>query len=144
MPFDQLYWPARSMNHTLGNKEFDEEDFFVSGPTRLAFQSQSITGRKNRTLGTTKVALLDAFGNVMTVDSASTVTLTAVTAAGDVAPGILISIYGSQSLVDRAALERRRLLERPQVHRRRLVQAQRGQQRPGVPEEKSLPISISN
>ena len=33
-----LYWPARSMNNSLGNKEFDEEDFFVSGPTRLEFQ----------------------------------------------------------------------------------------------------------
>ena len=70
MPFAPLYWPARSMNNSLGNKEFDEEDFFVSGPTRLEFQSQSITGRINRTLGTIKVALLDGFGSVMTVDTA--------------------------------------------------------------------------
>ena len=70
MPFAQLYWPARSMNNSLGNKEFDEEDFFVSGPTRLEYQSQSITGKINKTLGTVKVALLDGFGNVMTVDTA--------------------------------------------------------------------------
>ena len=57
MPFAQLYWPARSMDNSLGNKEFDEEDFFVSGPTRLEFQSQSISGKINKTLGTTKVAL---------------------------------------------------------------------------------------
>ena len=47
MPFDQLYWPARSMASTLGNKEFDEEDFFVSGPTRLTYTSQPISGRVN-------------------------------------------------------------------------------------------------
>ena len=69
MPFAQLYWPARSMSSTLGNKEFDEEDFFVSGPTRLTYTTQPISGRVNRTLGTVKVALLDGFGNVMTMDS---------------------------------------------------------------------------
>ena len=68
MPFAQLYWPARSLNNTLGNKEFDEEDFFVSGPTSLAYQSQPTSARNGRTMGTVKVALLDGFGNVMTVD----------------------------------------------------------------------------
>ncbi len=67
MPFAELYWPARSMASTLGNKEFDEEDFFVSGPTRLTYTAQPITGKVNKTLGTVKVALLDGFGNVMTM-----------------------------------------------------------------------------
>ena len=54
---------------TLGNKEFDEEDFFVSGPTSLTYRSQPTSGRTNKVLGTVKVALLDGFGNVMTMDS---------------------------------------------------------------------------
>ncbi|HYO42618.1 MAG TPA: CSLREA domain-containing protein [Candidatus Limnocylindrales bacterium] len=83
LPFDQLYWPARSLSSTLGNKEFVEADFFVSGPTRLAFLSQPLSGRTNRVLTSVKVALVDAFGNVMTVDSTSTVTISAVTAAGN-------------------------------------------------------------
>jgi hypothetical protein len=85
MPFDTLYWPARSMGSTLGNKEFDEEDFFVSGPTRLTYTSQPISGRVNRTLGTVKVALLDGFGNVMTLDTgggASTITLSVASGPG--------------------------------------------------------------
>ncbi len=82
MPFAQLYWPARSMANTLGNKEFDEEDFFVSGPTSLTYTSQAISGKVNKTLGTVKVALLDGFGNVMTMDTgggASTISLSLVT-----------------------------------------------------------------
>ncbi len=83
LPFDQLYWPARSLASTLGTRVFVEEDFFVSGPTRLTFQSQPVSGKTNRVVTAVKVALLDAFGNVMTVDSTSTVTLSAVTSAGN-------------------------------------------------------------
>ena len=93
MPFAQLYWPARSMQSTLSNKEFDEEDFFVSGPTRLAFQSQSISGRVNRTLGTTQVALLDGFGNVMTMDSGGGASL--ITLSLDAGPGGTLSSLSS-------------------------------------------------
>jgi hypothetical protein len=78
MPFDQLYWPARSMSSTLGNKEFDEEDFFVSGPTSLTYTTQPTTGKTNKILSTIKVALLDGFGDVMTMDSGgggSTITM---------------------------------------------------------------------
>jgi hypothetical protein len=71
MPFAQLYWPARSMSDSLGNKEFDEEDFFVSGPTRLTYTAQPTSGKVNKTLGQVKVALLDGFGNVMTMDTGS-------------------------------------------------------------------------
>ena len=49
MPFDQIYWPARSLSNNLGNKEFDDEDFFVSGPTRLTFTTQPTTGKINKT-----------------------------------------------------------------------------------------------
>ena len=85
MPFAQLYWPARSLNNTLGNKEFDEEDFFVSGPTSLAYQSQPTSARNGRTTGTVKVALLDGFGNVMTVDTGgSSITLGIASGAGGV------------------------------------------------------------
>ena len=80
MPFAQLYWPARSMSNTLGNKEFDEEDFYVSGPTNLTYTAQPITGKVNKTLGIVRVALLDGFGNVMTMDTgadASTITVVA-------------------------------------------------------------------
>ena len=69
MPFSQKYWPARRMENTLGNKEFDEEDFFVSGPTSLKFATQPVSGRVNRTLGTVKVSLIDGFGQVMTIDT---------------------------------------------------------------------------
>ena len=39
------------MSNTLGNKEFDEEDFYVSGPTNLTYTAQPITGKVNKTLG---------------------------------------------------------------------------------------------
>jgi hypothetical protein len=92
MPFAQLYWPARSMQSTLGNKEFDEEDFFVSGPTRLDYQAQPTSGRVGRVLGTVKVALLDGFGGVMTMDSTSTITLS-------LAPGPLGTLSSATSLL---------------------------------------------
>ena len=88
MPFAQKYWPARQMDHNLGNKEFVEEDFFVSGPTSLAFTSQPVGGRVNRTLGTVKVAVIDGFGQVLTLDTgagASTITLS------ETGPGTLTS-----------------------------------------------------
>ena len=68
MPFAKMYWPARSMSSTLGNKEFDEQDFFVSGPTRLTYTAQPISAKLSKNLGTVTVALLDGFGNIMTLD----------------------------------------------------------------------------
>ena len=106
LPFAQLYWPARSMANTLGNKEFDEEDFFVSGPTRLEYTAQPISGKVNKTLPTIKVALLDGFGNVMTMDTGSTassVTLSIASGAG----GTLID-----ELAEQAARQRRGDMDR--------------------------------
>jgi hypothetical protein len=75
MPFAQAYWPARSLPNKLGNKEFTVQDFYVSGPTRLTFQAQPLTVGQGKNM-TLKVALLDGFGQVMTIDNgASTVTL---------------------------------------------------------------------
>ena len=67
LPFDMLYWPACSSQNTLGNKEFDVEDFYVSGPTKLKFETQPLSTKKNTNF-TVKVQLLDGFGNVMTID----------------------------------------------------------------------------
>ena len=142
MPFVQVYWPGRSMNHTLGNKEFNEEDFFVSEPTRLAFQSQSITGRKNVNLGAVKLALLDAFGNTLTVDSTSKVTLSAVTATGN--STALSSYYGTQPLVDRTLLSGTASWTGLRFNAAGLYKLNAASSVPGVPDEKSLPINISN
>jgi hypothetical protein len=142
MPFAQLYWPARSMSHTLSNKEFTEEDFYVSGPTRLEFQSQSITGKKNKTLGTTTVALVDAFGNVVTVDSSSTVSLSAVTADG--ASSNLISIYGSQPLANRTLSSGKTYWSGLRFTAAGLYKFEADSSVPGVPDERSLPINITN
>ena len=98
MPFAELYWPARSMASTLGNKEFDEEDFFVSGPTRLTYTAQPITGKVNKTLGTVKVALLDGFGNVMTMDTGGGASTIAVGVASGPAGGTLNSASGPGGL----------------------------------------------
>jgi hypothetical protein len=143
MPFAQMYWPGRAMNHTLGSKEFNEEDFFVSGPTRLAFQSQSIVGRKGINLGTVKVALLDAFGNIVTVDSTSKVTLSAVTAAGN--STALSSYYSaSQPLVDRTLSSGTASWTGLRFSAAGLYKLNAASSVPGVPDEKSLPINISN
>ena len=140
MPFDKLYWPARSMQSTLGNKEFDEEDFFVSGPTRLTYTSQPISGRVGRTLGTVKVALLDGFGNVMTMDTgggASSITLSLASgpAGGTLSPttGLVKSLSAGvatwTNLVISAPAGVYKLNADSSVN--------------GVPDETSLPINIT-
>jgi hypothetical protein len=143
MPFAQLYWPSRQTSKTLGYREFNQEDFFVSGPTRLAFQSQPITGRRNYTLGTVKVALLDAFGNVMTVDSTSKVTLSAVTSSGTSAA--LVSSYSSQPLADRTLTNGTATWTGLKFTAAGLYKLNAASNVvPGIPDEKSLPINISN
>jgi hypothetical protein len=142
MPFAQLYWPARSMSSTLNSKEFDEEDFFVSGPTSLAFQSQPITGKKNVTMGTVKVALLDAFGNVVTVDSTSRVTLSAVTAAGN--STALTSVNSTQPLTNRILSSGTASWTGLRLTAAGLYKLNATSTVPGVPDEKSLPINITN
>ncbi len=139
MPFAQLYWPARSMANTLGNKEFDEEDFFVSGPTRLEYTAQPISGKTNKTLGTVKVALLDGFGNVVTVDtgaSASTVALSLESGAG----GTLTSSTSlTKQLVSGVATWSDLKISSPQgVYRLKADSSVAG-----VPNETSLPINIT-
>ena len=104
-------------------------------------QSQSIVGRTNRTLGTVKVALLDAFGNVMTVDSTSTVTLSAVTAAGD--STALVSTLSYQPLVDRTLSGGTATWTGLRFTAAGLYKLN-AHSCTGVLDEKSLPINISN
>jgi hypothetical protein len=61
-------WPSRTMDHKLGNKEFDEEDFYVSPSSKLVFIQQPTNTRLSQTIGTIKVAVEDAFGNIVTKD----------------------------------------------------------------------------
>ena len=64
------YWPARYMSDKLGNKEFDEEDFYVSNPTHLGFSIQPVTNQKlGRTMYSVQVALLDQWNNVVADDN---------------------------------------------------------------------------
>ena len=72
----QPNWPARSMDHKLGNKEFDEEDFYVSSSTALSFTQQPTGTRAGQPMGTVKVAVVDYFGNIVTGDNATPVMLT--------------------------------------------------------------------
>ena len=67
-------WPARSIDHKLGNKEFDEEDFFVSPSTQLAFSQQPVN-KKYNTAFPVKVSVLDAFNQLVANDNATQVTL---------------------------------------------------------------------
>ena len=71
----QPNWPARSLDHKLGNKEFDEEDFYVSTSSALSFTQQPTGTRAGQAMGTVKVAVVDYFGNVVTGDNATSVTL---------------------------------------------------------------------
>ncbi len=59
------YLPARLIDHKLGNKEFEQEDFLVANPTHLAWSIQPITNRLGRTMYAVQVSLLDAYGNVV-------------------------------------------------------------------------------
>ena len=69
------YWPARYMSDKLNNKEFDEEDFYISNPTHLGFSIQPVTNQKlNRTMYSVQVALLDQWNNVV-ADNDTKVTL---------------------------------------------------------------------
>jgi hypothetical protein len=68
-------WPARSMDHKLGNKEFDEEDFYVSPSAKLQFIQQPGNTKVSNAIGTVKVAIVDTWGVVVTGDNATTVTL---------------------------------------------------------------------
>ncbi|MFI5042604.1 MAG: hypothetical protein ACHQNA_12285, partial [Acidimicrobiales bacterium] len=70
-----VYWPARSLDHKLGCKEFDEEDWFVAPATKLQFTQMPTNTRVTSTMGTIKVAVLDAFGNVVTKDQTTKITL---------------------------------------------------------------------
>ena len=140
MPFAQLYWPARSMVSTLGNKEFDEEDFYVSGPTRLTYQAQPTSGRVSRTLTTVKVALLDGFGNVMTIDTgplASSVTLSLASGTG----GTLSSLSSlTKSLSNGVATWTDLKISSPAG----VYKLNADSSVSGVPDEVGLPINISN
>jgi hypothetical protein len=62
------------MDHKLGNKEFDEEDFYVSPTTSVVFTKQPVN---TRTANTFNVAaqLQDAFGQPVPNDTTTAITL---------------------------------------------------------------------
>ncbi len=143
MPFDQKYWPARQMDHTLGNKEFDEEDFFVSGPTSLAFTQQPVSGKKNTSMSTVKVSLIDGFGQVMTLDTgtgASTVTISK--ASGSANPGTLSASSGLTKTMINGVVTWTDL----RINAAGVLQLYADSAGPSgsVPPETSLPINITN
>ncbi len=72
----QPFWPARSIDHKLGNKEFDGEDFYVSAPSAMDVTTQPTSGRTGSTLGSIKVSIKDAFGYVVVADNSTNVTIT--------------------------------------------------------------------
>ena len=80
------YWPARSIGHTLGNKEFEEENFYVSNPTHLGFSLQPTTNRLGRTMYAVQVALLDQWNNPVS-DSTLQVTISIDTGQGGTLSG---------------------------------------------------------
>jgi hypothetical protein len=61
------------MNHKLENKEFDEEDFFVSPTVRVVLTKQRVNTRVNTAFSLT--ALVDAWGQTVTGDRSSQVSL---------------------------------------------------------------------
>ncbi len=139
MPFAPIYWPARSMSSSLGNKEFAEEDFYVSGPTSLAFTAQPVSGRVNRTLGTVKVSLMDGFGQVLTLDTgtgASTVTLSKAAGPGTLTSSSSLTKTMVQGVVTWTDLK----LSATGVHE---LNADANGPAGSVPDKDSLPMSIS-
>ena len=76
------YWPASYIDHKLGSKEFEEENFYVSNPTHLGWSVQPINGnRKGVTMYAVQVALLDQWNNVV-VDNTTKITLSKGTGTG--------------------------------------------------------------
>ena len=68
------YLPARLIDHKLGNKEFEQEDFLVANPTHLGWSIQPITNRLGRTMYAVQVSLLDAYGKVVS-DGSTQITI---------------------------------------------------------------------
>ena len=79
------YAPARSIDHKLSNKEFEEEDFYVSSPSRISITAQPTSGRPNKTLGAVQVAVLDGFGSTVLTDDGTEITLSATNLTGTLA-----------------------------------------------------------
>jgi len=94
---NQVNWPARSIDHKLGNKEFDEEDFFVSPSTQLQFSQQPVN-KKFNTAFTVKVQVQDAFNQLVTNDNATQVTLALNANPGPTA-GVLSCTGGTTQIV---------------------------------------------
>jgi hypothetical protein len=68
-------WPARYMSHKLGNKEFDEEDFYISPTTSVVFTKQPPNTRSVNTFAVA-AQLQDAFGQPVPNDTTTPITLT--------------------------------------------------------------------
>ena len=71
-------WPARYMQgppNKLGNKQFDEEDFFISPTTSVVFTKQPMNTKSN-TAFTVSAQLQDAFGQPVPNDTSTPITLT--------------------------------------------------------------------
>ncbi len=69
------YWPARLIDHKLSNKEFVQEDFYVSQPAGINVLAQPLSGRINKVLTPVQIAVRDAFGDIVTVDNSTTVSI---------------------------------------------------------------------
>lgn len=67
-------WPARYMDHNLGNKEFDEEDFLIAPTSRVVFVKQPANTKANANFTVTG-QLVDSYGQNVTTDNVTQVTL---------------------------------------------------------------------
>ena len=105
---DPAYWPARLIQHKLSNKEFIQEDFYVSQPAGIKVLAQPLSGRINKLLTPIQISVRDAFGDIVTVDNST-----------------MISDQRRPRRPDRDResdrRERRRELQRSEVHRHRLL-----------------------
>ena len=147
LPFSQLYWPTRQLSSSLGSKQFAYEEFNVSGPTRLKITSQPLSTRKGSSF-TVKVAVLDAYGEVLTLDTGPTASeVTPV--SGGLDPG------WDPQLVERprpheAVHQRRRDVDRPEdfvvgpTVQAGIYQIEASSSWPWVDEDDGLPFNVTN
>jgi hypothetical protein len=68
-------WPARLESQKLGNKQFDEEDFFISPTTSVVFTKQPMNTKSGNAFNVS-AQLQDAFGQTVPNDTTTPITLT--------------------------------------------------------------------
>jgi hypothetical protein len=69
-------WPARSEGQKLGNRQFDEQDFFISPTTSVIFTKQPVNTKSINSFPVS-AQLQDAFGQPVTNDTSTQILLTA-------------------------------------------------------------------